>query len=169
MSLSMYQSSVPVFVHALRNLSAVLRKGEAHVEGKGVTGDVLLQTRLIPDMMPLVRQVQIATDIAKNGAARLAGVDPLKFEDNETSFEQLYARIDRAVDYIGSFSAEQLDGSEARPIVVPSRTWGDRHFEGRPYLLDFVLPNLFFHTTTAYAIVRQAGTGVGKADFLGLS
>jgi uncharacterized protein len=126
----------------------------------------MLQSRLIADMLPLVKQVQIATDMAKNGAARLAGVDPLKFEDNETTFDELYARIDRAVDYIKSFKAEQIDGSETRAVTVPSRS-GDTHFEGQAYLLHFVLPNLFFHSTMAYAILRKAGANIGKMDFIG--
>jgi hypothetical protein len=126
----------------------------------------MLQTRLIPDMLPLVKQVQIATDMAKNGTARLAGVDPLKFEDNETSFEELYARIDRALDYIKSFKPEQIDGSETRPVTIKSRN-GEQHFEGQAYLLHFVIPNLFFHCTTAYAILRESGAHLGKQDFIG--
>jgi hypothetical protein len=131
-----------------------------------VEGSVMLQTRLIPDMLPLVKQVQIATDMAKNGTARLAGVDPLKFEDNETSFEELYARIDRALDYIKSFKPEQIDGSETRPVTIKSRN-GEQHFEGQAYLLHFVIPNLFFHCTTAYAILRESGAHLGKQDFIG--
>ncbi len=166
MSLSMYHASVPLFVRALTNLHHVLKLGEKHAHDKGVEGSVMLQTRLIPDMLPLVKQVQIATDMAKNGTARLAGVDPLKFEDNETSFEELYARIDRALDYIKSFKPEQIDGSETRPVTIKSRN-GEQHFEGQAYLLHFVIPNLFFHCTTAYAILREAGAHLGKQDFIG--
>ncbi|GAA0690669.1 hypothetical protein FHW84_002101 [Dyella sp. SG562] len=166
MTLSMYQASVPVFLRALANLQHVLKKGEAHAHAKGITSDVLLQTRLIPDMHPLVRQVQIATDMAKNGTARLAGVEPLKFEDTETSFEQLHARIERAVEYIKGFKTEQLDGSEGRTVTIKTRT-GEQQFEGQAYLLHFVLPNLFFHCTTAYAILRAAGAELGKSDFMG--
>lgn len=166
MTLSMYQASVPVFLRALGNLTHVLKKGEAHAQAKGVALDVLLQTRLIPDMLPLVRQVQIATDMAKNGTARLAGVEPLRFEDTETSFDQLHARIERAVEYIKGFRPEQVDGSEARAVTIKTRN-GEQHFEGQTYLLHYLLPNLFFHCTTAYAILRVAGAELGKADFMG--
>lgn len=166
MSLSMYQAAVPLFLRALSNLQHVLKLGEKHAKEKGVEGSVLLQTRLIPDMLPLVKQVQIATDMAKNGTARLAGVDPLKFEDNETSFEELHARIDRAIDYIKSFKPDQIDGSETRAITLKTRN-GEQHFEGEAYLLHFVIPNLFFHCTTAYNILREAGTHIGKQDFIG--
>lgn len=166
MSLSMYQVAVPVFVRALTNLQHVLKLGEAHAKEKNVEGAVLLQIRLIPDMLPLVKQVQIATDMAKNGAARLAGVDPLKFEDNETSLDELYSRIERAIDYIKSFKPEQIDGSETRAIVLKTRN-GEMNFEGQAYLLHFILPNLFFHCTTAYNIVRESGAKVGKEDFIG--
>lgn len=166
MSLSMHQASVPVFVRALGNLRHVLKKGAEHAKVKSVTDETLLQTRLVPDMLPLVKQVQIACDMAARGAARLAGVEPLSFEDNETTLDQLYARIDRVVEYVKSFKPEQIDGSEARPIHLKMRS-GDVHFEGQTYLLHFVIPNLFFHCTTAYAILREAGTDIGKNDFLG--
>lgn len=166
MSISMYQVAVPVFVRALNNLHHVLKQGEAHAKAKNVEDSTILLTRLIPDMLPLVKQVQIATDMAKNGTARLAGVDPLKFEDNETSFHELYNRIERAVDYIKSFKSEQLDGCETRAITLKTRN-GDLHFEGEAYLLHYVLPNLFFHCTTAYNILREAGTAIGKQDFIG--
>jgi uncharacterized protein len=166
MSISMYQVAVPVFLRALSNLHHVLKLGHAHAKEKSVEDSVMLQTRLIPDMLPLVKQVQIATDMAKNGAARLAGVDPLKFEDNETSFEELYSRIERAIDYIKSFKPEQIDGSETRAITLKTRS-GDLNFEGQAYLLHFVFPNLFFHCTTAYDILRVAGANIGKQDFTG--
>lgn len=166
MSISMYQASVPVFVRALNNLRTVLQKGEAFAKEKGVAPEVLLQTRLIVDMLPLTRQIQIATDMAKNGACRLAGIEPPKFEDDETAFSQLYARIDRAIDVISAISPGQIDGSESRAITLQMRT-GEMKFEGQAYLLDFVIPNLFFHTTTSYAILREAGVPLGKTDFIG--
>lgn len=166
MTISMYQASVPVFVRALTNLRAVLQKGEAFAGEKGFAPEVLVQTRLIADMLPLVRQVQIATDMAKNGACRLAGIDPPKFEDDETTYAQLYARIDRAIEVIQGVSAAQLDGSETRAITLPMRT-GEMKFEGQSYLLDFVIPNLFFHCTTSYVILREAGVPIGKMDFMG--
>lgn len=167
MTISMYQISVPVFVRALRQLKHVLQKGEAYAQEKGFDPAVLLQTRLFPDMFPLLRQVQIATDLGKNGAARLAAVEPLKFEDDETDFAQLHARIDRALDYLGTFRAEQIDGSEGRPVSVMTRARGELKFDGQTYLLTFVLPNLFFHVTTAYDLLRHTGVPLGKVDFLG--
>lgn len=167
MTLSMYHASAPVLLRALQNLREVLRKGEGHASEKGYEPGVLLQTRLVPDMLPLLRQVQIATDLAKNGCARLAGVEPLKFEDDETTFAQLYARLDRAIDYIMTFTAEQLDGSETRAVSFMTRNSGEQKFDGQSYLLYFILPNVFFHSTTAYAILRAAGVPLGKADFLG--
>jgi hypothetical protein len=166
MTLSMYQASVPVFVRALGNLADVLKKGEVHAKSKNVTDEVLLQTRLIPDMLPLVKQVQIAADMACRGAARLAGVEPMSFEDNETTLEQIYSRIDRAIEYIKTFKPEQIDGSETRTIVLKMRT-GEMTFEGQAYLLGFVTPNVFFHCATAYDILRVAGTEIGKTDFIG--
>jgi uncharacterized protein len=166
MSISMYQTAIPVFVRALQNLQHILKLGAAHAKEKNVDDSVMLNTRLIPDMLPLVKQIQIATDMAKNGTARLAGVDPLKFEDNEVSFDELQSRIERALDYIKSFKPEQIDGSETRAITLKTRN-GDQHFEGQAYLLHFVIPNLFFHSTTAYDILRSAGANLGKQDFIG--
>jgi hypothetical protein len=166
MTISMYQACVPVCTRALRNLRAVLQKGEAFATEKGVTADVVLQARLILDMLPLVRQVQIATDMAKNGACRLAGIEPPKFEDDETDFQQLYSRIDRAISVIEGLAPAQIDGSEARAITLQMRT-GEMKFQGQDYLLGFVLPNLFFHCTTTYAILREAGAPIGKMDFIG--
>ncbi|WP_243042155.1 DUF1993 domain-containing protein [Dyella sedimenti] len=166
MTLSMYHASVPVFLRALHNLQHVLRRGEAHAEARKYDPSLLLQSRLTVDMLPLTRQVQIATDMAKNGCARLAGVEPLKFEDNETSFAELHTRIERAVEYIKSFRPDQIDGSETRAITLKTRS-GEQHFEGQSYLLHFVIPNLFFHCTTAYAILREAGADLGKSDFIG--
>jgi uncharacterized protein len=166
MTLSMHQAAVPVFVRALGNLAHVLRKGEEHARSKDVTDETLLQTRLIPDMLPLVKQVQIACDMAARGTARLAGVEPMAFEDNETSLAQVFSRIERTIEYIKSFTPEQIDGSEARSIVLKMRT-GEMTFEGQAYLLHFIIPNLFFHCTTAYNILREAGTGIGKTDFIG--
>lgn len=166
MSLSMYQASVPVFVRALNNLRHVLQKGETHAKSKSVADEVLLQTRLIPDMLPLVKQVQIACDMASRCAARLAGAEPKSFEDNETTLAQVYARIDAAIEYIKSFKPEQIDGSEAREIHMKTRN-GEMHFSGQDYLLGFTLPNLFFHCTTAYNLFRGMGVEIGKSDFIG--
>ncbi|MEW9572142.1 DUF1993 family protein [Rhodanobacter sp. Si-c] len=166
MSISMYQASVPVFVRALTNLRHVLQKGEAHAQAKGVTDAVLLQTRLIPDMLPLVKQVQIACDMACRGSARLAGEEPKSFEDNEATMAEVYDRIDRAIAYVQSFKAGQIDGSEDRAIQLKMRN-GELNLQGQSYLLQFILPNLFFHCTTAYNLFRGMGVEIGKTDFVG--
>lgn len=167
MSLSVHQITVPTLLRALRNLRHVLQVGERHARDNRIAPDALLQSRLIEDMLPLVRNVQIATDTAKNGVARLAAVEALKFEDDETTFEQLYARIDRAIDYIGGFAAEQLDGSISRTISLKTGSRGEVSFDGgAAYLSDFLLPNFFFHCTTSYAILRKAGVPLGKMDYL---
>ena len=166
MSISMYQVSVPVFVRALSNLRAILEKGAAHAEAKKFKPEVLLNDRLAPDMHPLTRQVQIATDQVKGCAARLAGVEVPKFEDNEASFEDLYARIDKTVAFVKSLKPEQIDGSENKDVSLPTPR-GPLEFKGQPYLLFFVHPNLYFHCTTAYAILRHNGVELGKMDFVG--
>ena len=167
MTISMYTASVPVFVRALNNLTHVLKKGEAHARAKQVPEpDALLQQRLIFDMLPLVKQVQIACDMAARGAARLAGVEPQSFEDNEKTFAEVYARIERATTYVQSFKPEQIDGSEDRPIRLKMRN-GEMDFTGMEYLQQFTLPNLFFHCTTAYDLLRVAGVEIGKTDFIG--
>lgn len=166
MTISMFQATVPVVARALQNLLHVLNKGAEHAKAKSISDETLLQTRLIADMLPLVKQVQIATDMAKNGVARLAGVEPLKFEDDEINIEQLQERLTRAIDYIESFTAEQIDGSEERAIHMKTRN-GELNFTGQDYLLNFVLPHLFFHCTTTYVILREAGTELGKSDFVG--
>jgi hypothetical protein len=166
MSISMYQVSVPVFVRALTNLRAILEKGAAHAEARKFKPEVLLNDRLAPDMHPLTRQVQIATDQVKGCAARLAGVEVPKFEDNEASFEDLYARIDKTLAFVKSLKPEQIDGSENKDVSLPTPR-GPLEFKGQPYLLFFVHPNLYFHCTTAYAILRHNGVELGKMDFVG--
>jgi hypothetical protein len=166
MTISMYQASVPAFVRALGNLRVILEKGAAHAAAKQYKPEVLLNSRLAPDMFPLTRQVQIVTDQIKGSSARLAGVEVPKFEDNEASFEDLYARIDKTLAFINSLKPEQIDGSEERHITLPSPR-GAMEFKGQPYLLFFVYPNVYFHCTTAYAILRHNGVEVGKMDFIG--
>ena len=166
MPLSMYQASVPVFQRQLGVLSQLLHKGLAHAQAQGQDPATLLQARLAPDMFTLAGQVQSASDAAKFGAARLGGIAPPRFEDNETTFEELQARIAKTLEFLGTVQPEQIDGSEQKSIVL--KVGGkDMPFEGQPYLLGFVLPNFFFHVTTAYAILRHQGVGVGKRDFLG--
>lgn len=160
-------SLIPTLVRALNQLRHVLRKGNAHALANGWDPGVLLAMRLAPDMFPLVRQVQIATDIAKNAGARLSGGEAPKFEDNETSFEELDARIAQAIAYLEGLPAGAFDGADTREIVIPTRARGDLRFDGRDYVDGFVLPNVYFHCAMAYALLRHAGVPVGKADFLG--
>ncbi len=166
MTISMYQALVPPVVRSLNNLREILQKAAAHAEARKIDPAVLVNARLYPDMFPLVRQIQIATDVAKGGASRLAGLEAPKYEDNETSIPELVARIDKTISLLASFKPEQIDGSEQKTIILPMR---DRTltYLGLPYLLDFVLPNVYFHVTTAYAILRHNGVEIGKKDFLG--
>jgi len=167
MALSMHKAAVPVFLRTLSNLRHVLELGESHAVARGFDPALLLQARLTPDMLALVRQVQIATDMATRGCARLAGVEPPAFPDEETDFAGLYARIDRARANVESYAASQLDGSEGQAVSVPRRGGDPLQMDGQGYLLHFLLPNLFFHCTITYAILRQAGVALGKADFMG--
>jgi hypothetical protein len=166
MSISMYQTCVPVLVRALNNLSGILAKGAAHAAERSIAPDVLLNTRVTPDMFPLIRQVQIATDMAKGAGARLAGVEPPKMDDNETTFDELQARIATVIAQLEAYTPAQIDGSEDREVVLKMRS-GDVTFRGQDYLLGFVLPNVYFHATTAYGILRGVGVVLGKADFIG--
>jgi hypothetical protein len=166
MSLSMYQASVPVFVRLLTALSAMLDKAAAHAEAKKIDPAALLQARLYPDMFALLKQVLVAADFSKNGTARLAGVEPPKFEDTETTFPELKARLAKTLDYLKTVKPEQVDGSEER--VVNVKVGGrEMTFKGQDYLLTNVLPNFYFHLTTAYAILRHNGVDIGKRDFTG--
>lgn len=166
MPLSMFQASAPVFIRAMNNLKVVLDKGAAHAAANKIDPTVLLNSRLFPDMFPLVRQVQIASDNAKGGGARLAGMTPPKYEDNEASFPELNARIEKTVAFLQTLTPAQIDGSEEKTINL---TLGQKtlSFPGQAYLFGLVLPNLYFHVTTAYAILRHCGVPLGKEDFLG--
>lgn len=166
MPLSMFQASAPVFIRAMNNLKVVLDKGAAHAAANKIDPTVLLNSRLFPDMFPLVRQVQIASDNAKGGGARLAGMNPPKYEDNEASFPELNARIEKTVAFLQTLTPAQIDGSEEKTINL---TLGKKTlaFQGQAYLFGLVLPNLYFHVTTAYAILRHCGVPLGKEDFLG--
>ncbi len=166
MPLSMYQASVPVFIRALTNLSAILAKAESWAQARKIEPSVLVNARLAPDMFPLSRQVQIASDVAKGCAARLAGQEAPSFPDTESSFAELQARIEKTVAYLKTFQPSQIDGSETRDIRLKIGG-NDLQFTGQDYLLTFVLPNIFFHVTTTYAILRHNGLDIGKKDFLG--
>jgi len=168
MSLSMHSASVPVFVRTLTAMLSWLDKAQAHAEARKFSPDNYLTLRLAPDMLTFKSQIQIASDMAKGCVARLAGVDVPSWEDNEATLEDLRARVRRTIDYVQSFGAAQIDGSDGREIVLPTRTGEPRRFSGENYLKQFVLPNFFFHSTTTYALLRSAGVELGKKDFLGL-
>jgi uncharacterized protein len=166
MKLSMYQASVTAFTRQLNNLLAILDKAAAHADAKKIDPKVLINSRLFPDMFPLVRQIQIATDTARGGAARLAGVEVPAQEDTETTFPQLVARIRKTVSYLETLKAEQFEGSEDRTVTWQTRS-STKTMQGLPYLQNHLLPNLYFHITTAYDILRHSGVELGKQDFLG--
>lgn len=166
MAMSMYSASVPVFQHMLRNLSHVLDKGEASAQARKFDPSVLTAARLAPDMLPLTRQVLIACDGAKNGVARIAGVEPPKFEDNEASFAELKARIQKTLDFLETVPAARLEGTEDKDITFPSGRDTTKTMKAQAYLTTWVLPNFFFHVTTAYAILRHNGVDLGKSDYL---
>jgi hypothetical protein len=166
MSLSMYQASVPVFIRALENFSAILGKASAWAAERKIDPAVLVNARLAPDMFALARQVQIASDTVKGGAARLAGVAVPSFADTELTFEDLQARLGKTIDFLKTIKAADVDGSEDRDIAFKAGPQ-EMRFKGQGYLATFVLPNLYFHMTTAYAILRHNGMTVGKMDYLG--
>jgi len=166
MALSMFVASVPSMLRQLAALDAILDKAAAHAAARKIDPAVLLATRLFPDMFALTRQVQLTCDFAKNTVARLAGQEPPKWPDEETSFEQLRARIAKTADFVRGFSAVQLEGAESRDVTLPM---GGKPttFKGGQFLFNFALPNFYFHATTAYAILRHCGVEVGKRDFVG--
>lgn len=164
--LSIYAASITPLKQTLSNLAAILQKGEEYADAKKVEHHVLLNSRLFVDMYPLTRQVQIATDMSKGAGARLAGIDIPKYEDSETSFAELQARIAKTIAFLDSISPEQLTGAETREVTITVRKV-DLKFNGENYLLKWVLPNVYFHVTTAYNILRHNGVALGKQDFLG--
>jgi uncharacterized protein len=167
MTVSMFKISVPIFVQFLTALSAVLEKTAAHCEAKKIDPSAVLNARLFPDMFPLIRQVRAATDHAVSASARLAGAEPLAFDNKETSFSELRERINKAVEFVKTFKPGQIDGSEDKPIKITFPSGATRDFTGQSLLLGNSLPNFYFHCTTAYDIVRQCGIEVGKRDFMG--
>ena len=167
MSFSMSQASLSVFKIGLNALSAILDKAEDYAKARKFEATALLTSRLAPDMFALTRQVQIATDQAKNGSARLAGVEPPRYEDNETTIDQLKARIAKTVAYLKTLDPKEIDSSADRKITFPLGPTNKGHMKGDDYLNHFVLPNFYFHLTTAYAILRHSIIDLGKRDFLG--
>ena len=166
MSLSMHQASVVAFTRTLSNLKAIITKTKAHALEHKIEEAVYTGARLYPDMLPLSRQVQIATDIARGAAARLSGVEPPSYEDKEQTFDDLVARVRRTIDYLKALDAAKFDDAAAREITRPVR--GEPHqFTGLNYLLQFATPNVYFHAATAFGILRHNGVPLGKAHFLG--
>ena len=166
MTISMYQASVPRFVNILGNLSSILDKAQAHVDAKKLDQSSLAGFRLFPDMLPLTKQVQIACDTAKGLVARLAGVEIPVFEDNESSLADLKARIAKTIAFIQTIKPEQLDGTEDNDIVI-KRGEKETHYKGMQFLLGHAVPNVYFHVTTTYNILRHNGVEIGKRDYLG--
>jgi hypothetical protein len=166
MTISMYQASVPLIKKMLTNLSAILGKAETFAQTRGFDGKNLAQARLATDMFVLAKQIQIAGDMAKGGVARLAGVDIPAFEDTEQTISDLQTRIAKTIAFLDTIRPEQIDGSEAREIKFAIREH-KFEFTGQAYLLNWVLPNFFFHVTTAYNLLRHNGVDIGKRDYLG--
>jgi hypothetical protein len=166
MTISMFQASVPRLINALNNLSHILDKAQAHIDAKKIDASALIQFRLYPDMLNFTRQVQIASDTAKGVVARLAGVEIPAYEDNEQSIADLKARIAKTIAFIQGFKPEQIDGTEDKDIIT-KRGEKETHYKGMQFLLGHAIPNVYFHTTTAYAILRHNGVEVAKRDYLG--
>lgn len=162
----MYHASIPQFKKMLTNLSGILKKGEEYADTKKLDGNVLTGDRLFPDMFPLTKQVLIACDQVKNGMARIAGVEPPKFDDKETTFAELQERIAKTIAFIDGIQPAQVDGTEAKEIKFSIKEW-QFEFVGEQYLLTWIIPNFYFHITTTYNILRSNGVEVGKMDFLG--
>jgi len=166
MSFTIYDSSSPVFIRMLNNLSAILRKGAESAQTRGIDPMVLTSARLAPDMFPLSRQVQIACDAAKGAVARLAGVEIPSHPDTETTFEELQARIASTIAFIATIKPEQMEGAAVKSITIKMQGQ-DYPFTGQAMLLNLAMPNFYFHISTAYDILRHNGVAVGKRDLLG--
>ena len=166
MTISMYQASVPRIINMLGNLSRIIEKAQAHADAKKIDPAAIIDFRLYPDMFSLCRQVQIATDTAKSVVARLAGADIPAYEDNERSFDDLKARIAKTIAFVETFKPAQIDGTEDKDIVT-KRGDKETHYKGIQFLLNHAMPNVYFHVTTAYNILRHNGVEIGKRDYLG--
>jgi len=166
MALTMHTASIPVFQHMLRNLTHLLDKAEAHATARKFDPSALTTFRLAPDMLPLTRQIQIACDGPKNGVMRISGVEAPKFEDNEATFAELKARIQKTLDYLAGVPADALNGTEDKEITFPVGKERTLTMKAQNYLLTWVMPNFYFHITTAYAILRHNGVELGKQDYL---
>jgi hypothetical protein len=166
MSFTIYDASIPPMIRGLENLSKILDKAAAQAKSEDRNLNALLEAQLAPDMFAFTRQVQVVSDTAKGCAARLTGTEPPNFPDEEKTFPELQQRIARTIEYLKSFRPEQFEGADARTVTLKFPT-GAMSFSGRDYLTGFVLPNFYFHITTAYAILRHNGITIGKMDYLG--
>lgn len=166
MTISMYKASAPIFVQFLTSLSAVLDKGSAFIEARKLEEAEVLRLRAYPDMFPLARQVQVTTDRAVGCIAKLAGIEPPQFDGNETTIAALKARIAKAIAFVNSVKPELIDGTEEKDVVFKTPR-GELKFTGQQFLLNFTLPNFYFHHTAAYILLRQLGAEIGKRDFMG--
>jgi hypothetical protein len=168
MTISMYAASVPVFKRNLVALAAILDKAAAHCAAANHSESAYLQARLFPDMFAFAKQIQVAADFAKAGAGRLAGKEPPRFEDTEQSFAELKARVEKTIAYLDSFTAADIDGSEEKQVSYMMGKF-PIDMKGEAYLLGFILPNFYFHYTTAYNLLRHNGLAIGKRDFMGVA
>tara|TARA_B110000914_G_scaffold23839_1_gene17819 strand:- start:964 stop:1458 length:495 start_codon:yes stop_codon:yes gene_type:complete len=162
----MHSASIPYFVRALNNLSAILEKGAAHAQEKDIDPSILVTDRLFPDMFPLSRQVQIACDVSKGAAARISGIEAPSHEDNESSFEELIARINKTIEFLNSLPTDKINGTEEKEIKFQAGPY-ELDFTGATYLSMWALPNIYFHVTTTYNILRHNGVALGKIDYVG--
>ncbi len=165
MSISMYHASIPHFILMLGNLSSILDKTSTHAEAMNIDQSVFVNARLAPDMYPLGRQIQIAADMAKACAARLAGIEVPRYEDNETKFADFKARIAKTIAFLQSVNVDQINGSAGRTVTIKMHD-KEAVYTGQHYLLDIIIPHFYFHVTTAYAILRHHGVGLGKSDYI---
>jgi len=166
MNISMYNASIPVLIRMLGNLDAIIDKAIAHTAARKIDEAAFVEARLFPDMFTFARQIRVATDMAKGAGARLAGLDIPRFEDNERTFAELKARLTKAIDFLKTIKPEQIDGSEDKPISL-TVAGNALNFKGLDYLNHWVLPNFYFHVTTAYNLLRHGGVEIGKTDYLG--
>lgn len=162
----MYESSVPVLVRALSNLKHILEIGQSHAADKKIDESIFTAARLFPDMLPLTKQVQIACDVAKGCGGRLAGIELPKYEDNEISFDELKARVEKTIKFLQEISPESINGQEEKSITIKAGP-NELTFVGTQFLNEWVMPNVYFHITTTYNLLRKSGVAVGKRDFLG--
>ena len=166
MSLSMHSASIPYFVRALKNLSAILEKGAAHAQENDIDPSILVTDRLFPDMFPLSRQVQIACDVSKGAAARISGIEAPSHEDSESSFEELIERINKTIEFLNSLPTDKINGTEEKEIKFQAGPY-ELDFTGATYLSMWALPNIYFHVTTTNNILRHNGVALGKIDYVG--